>query len=264
MVNHHLALATLLAVAPFTPTDAFVEIFPEGTTTASRGRYSEGNRFDPRNNGILKKLRSAVAKSSPATSGLFLFEESEDHDYEGVILDATQTDEQWSIVNEEWMGSSHLMAQADALQDSKASTVEIKATDAAPENAPEISTVTTSEPSTSASASPSSPATQSIGRGALSAISTAPGFSAGASIGTVTLGGLAVARNVLSQRQKKLDEEQRSLEEQQKRLQSEAEKLQKDTSQSNFLLVSFTLNQVYARFGSSNVVYVDLDVANVG
>jgi hypothetical protein len=222
---HPLALTALFAVAS---TDAFVVTFPRGKTAASKGSFSIHNSFDKNNNDILNTIQSVVADASPATTRLFAFDNSENDVYnESVILDATKPIDPSIMFNEEIMASSITLADADILQESKAM--------AAP---PPVSseTATTPEPS-KASASPPPQATETAG-GVLSTLAATPALSAGASIGTVALGGLAFARSMLGQRQKKLDEEKRTIEEQQKRLETEAAKLQKDTSQNNLFLVS--------------------------
>jgi hypothetical protein len=220
---HPLALTALFAVAS---TDAFVTTIPRAKRTASNGSFSIHNIFDKSSNGILKNVQSVVAEASPSTTRLFAFDNSESYEYnESVFLDATTTINPSIMYNEEMMGTSLTVADADA----RAATPPVSSETA----------TTTSEPSNaSASSASSSPPPQATAGGVLSTLAATPALSAGASISAVALGGLAFARSTLGQRQKKLDEEKRTIEEQQKRLETEAAKLQKDTSQNNLFLVS--------------------------
>jgi len=219
---HPLALIALFAVAS---TDAFVATIPRAKTTASNGSFSIHNSFDKNSNGILKNVQSVIAEASPSTTRLSVFGNSENYEYnESIILDATTTIDPSIMFNEEMMGTSLTLADADA-------------TAATPPVSSETAT-TTPEPSNASTSSASASPPQATAGGVLSTLAATPALSAGASIGAVALGGLVFARSTLGQRQNKLDEEKRTIEEQQKRLETEAAKLQKDTSQNNLFLVS--------------------------
>ena len=165
------------------------------------------NSLNKNNNGVLERLESVVAGASPATTRLFNYENSENDG--SVILDATQTIDKSIFLNEEIIATSLTLAEGDALQESKAVAVEAKATAVTPQK----------QGGAMSSETATTPA-QATGGGTLSTLAATPGLSAAVSIGTVALGGLAIARSVLGQRQKKLDEEKRNLEEQQKRFET--------------------------------------------
>lgn len=118
------------------------------------------------------------------------------------------------------------------------SSKELRITEAADEfqerKAAEITTSNAQLSNTKSETSSSSPGERGE---RLSTLSLRPGALAGASFSIAALGGLAVARSMLSQRQKKIDEEKQTLEEQQKRLETETTNLQKEKFQNNNLLL---------------------------
>jgi hypothetical protein len=209
---HPLALAALLAVASDISTDAFEAIFSWSKPTTSKGKLTIRHSYENHNDDVLRRLKSVVAGASPATTRLYMFENSDNNErYYDHLID----------LSDESMATSFSLADADPLQEST------------PTQQGDVASETAATPE--ASSPPASSTTQAAGGGAFSAIAAT---STGASIGAVAFGGLAVARSLLGQRRKKLDEEKRNLEEQQNRLQTEADRLQKDTTQSNVLLVS--------------------------
>lgn len=225
---HPLVLSALFAVVSVTPTDAFVATPPISKTTASKGSFSIRNRLSKNSNGILKRIQSVVAEASPATTRLFMYENEEYDDR--FNMDSTEYFEEWITPEGEFMASSITMAEADAMQESQTAPGEPQTT-APPQEG-------------GLSPEPPSATTEAAGRTFLSTLTETTGLSAAASISTVAFGGLAAARGVLGQRQKKLDEEKRNLEEQQKRIETESAKLQADTSQNNLFLVSYTVREV--------------------
>ena len=232
---HPLALSAFFVAVSLTSTDAFVGRVPRSKPTTSKGGIFIRGRSEE-NNGVLKKLYSAVSEASPATTRLSMFDSSEEYqeyqqyqnyqdygdyqNYEGVSVDATKSNNQWTSYEDEATANSFTLADADVPT----------AESTPPQGTPEI------------------PPPAAAGGSVFSALAATPILGASA----VALGGLAVARNALGQRQKKLDEEKRNLEEQQKRLESESAKLQKDTSQSNLFLVSFTFLKISIHLRSNS------------
>ena len=251
---HPSALASFLAVASVVPTVAFV-----GPLTGKQIKPSVSN--DSTKHGILKKLNSIVARASPATARLHMGENDEgyeygygydrdyDHGYDHVYdyghehsynneylaADATgyyNDNFEGSVYQEEaWTPPSFTLADADTSQQAPEIT-----------SPPQQESGGSSPETTTASLTPTSETGAGV-ESILSTISASPSLLAQASIGTAAFGGLAAARNVLSQRQKKLDDEKRTLEEQQKRIETETAKLNAETSQNNILLVSVLLDK---------------------